>query len=128
MHLKINWIHSIKKLSFLDDIKKVFECVICRSTVSAPLVSPCCNRIIGCRACVTTWRNTNTRCPLCSISGRMAQAFELKGIDDFTALFRAGESSGNIEASGGADVDTVSTGSSDEFEDLPPVNFNVPQS
>ena len=94
----------------------------------APLVSPCCNRIIGCRACVTTWRNTNTRCPLCSISGRMAEAFELKGIDDFTALFCAGESSGNIEASSSADVDTVTTGSNDEFEDLPPVNVSVPQS
>ena len=100
--------------------------MICRWTVSAPLVSPCCYRIIGCRACGTTWRNTNTRCPLCSICGRMAETFELKGIDDFTALFRAGESSGNIEASSSTDVDTVSTGSSDEYEDLPPENFNVP--
>lgn len=114
-----------KKLSFLDDIKKVFECVICRSTVYAPLVSPCCNRIIGCRTCVTTWRNTHSRCPLCSVSGRMADAFELKGIDDFTALFRAGE---NLETSANVDVDvdTVSTGASDEFEDLPA--FSVPRS
>ena len=29
-----------KKLSFLDDIKKVFECVICRATVSAPVSVP----------------------------------------------------------------------------------------
>ena len=43
-------------------------------------------------------------------------------------LFCAGESSGNIEASSSVDVDTVSTGSSYEYEDLLPVNFNVPRS
>ena len=52
----------------------------------------------------------------------MADAFELKGIDDFTGLFRAGE---NLETSANVDVDvdTVSTGSSD---DLPA--FSVPRS
>ena len=96
--------------------------MLCYSTVSAPLISLCCNRIIGCRACVTTLRNTDTRCPLCS---RTTEVFEAKGIDDFTALFRAGESSGNIEASGSADVDTVSTGSSDEFEASRSATMNV---
>ena len=111
------------KLSFIDDIKKVFECVICRSTVQSPVVAPCCKRIIGCRGCVSTWRATSTRCPLCSVSGHMAESFELKGIDDLTGLFRAGHS---VETSASTDVDTISTGSSDDFEDLP--NFGAPRS
>ena len=65
-----------EKFSFIDNVvdamKKIFECVICRSVVHSPVVSHCCQRIIGCRTCVATWRETSTRCPLCSVSGRMA--------------------------------------------------------
>ena len=53
----------------------------------------------------------------------MADAFELKGIDDFTGLFRAVE---NLETSANVDVDvdTFNTGSREEFEDLPAFSHN----
>jgi len=107
-----------KKLSFLENMKKVFECVICRSTVCCPVVSTCCQRIIGCKRCVSTWRTTNLRCPLCSVSGS-TDAIELKGMDDVIAIFRAGEEA--TELNQPIDVDAnASDNSSDEFADLPP--------
>lgn len=112
-----------RKLSFLENMKKVFECVICRSTVCCPVVSTCCQRIIGCRVCVSTWRTTNQRCPLCSVSGSM-DTMELKGIDDAIAVFRAGEDT--REGDQPVDVDNDSDNSSDDFVDLPP--FNVSRS
>lgn len=78
----------VARVGFLDDIRKVFECVVCRCPVKSPVVARCCQRIVGCRACVERWFTTNTRCPLCSVSGRMDDVIPLKGIDDFVAFFR----------------------------------------
>ena len=57
-----------------------------------PKEAPCCQRIIGCGQCVQGWILTNSRCPLCSVSGHMTEVFGLKGIDDLTGFFRLGES------------------------------------
>ena len=84
-----------KKLSVIDSVveigKKILECVICKSVVKFPVVSKCCQRIIGCRAYVMTWRGTSTRCPLCSVSGRINDVLELKGFNDVTSLLRTGD-------------------------------------
>ena len=102
-----------RKLSVFDDIKKTFECVICRSVVRYPMVSLCCKRIIGCKRCVSTWRTTSTRCPLCSDAGEKSQPmFALKGIDDLTALF--------CDRVPPIHESSESSVSSDDFEDLPP--------
>lgn len=114
------------KLSLIDNVvdivKKIFECVICKSVVKSPVVSKCCQRIIGCRLCVMTWRGTSTRCPLCSVSDRLGDTLELKGFDEITCLLRAGDREN--EASTVA-VDAGDS-SDDDFEDLP--NFAVPTS
>ena len=39
----------LEKLTFINDLKRVFECVVCRSPFKLPVVSPCCQRIIGCK-------------------------------------------------------------------------------
>ena len=53
-----------QQLSFIDDLKKVFECVICRAVAKAPIISTCCHRVIGCAECVEQWCRANSRCPL----------------------------------------------------------------
>ena len=40
-----------KRLSFLDELAQAFHCVICKSMAVAPVVSPCCQRVIGCHSC-----------------------------------------------------------------------------
>ena len=52
------------KLTFIDDFKKSFECIICRLPCKLPVVNSCCQRIVGCRDCVRRWRESNPRCPL----------------------------------------------------------------
>ena len=120
-----------KKLSVIDSVveigKKILECVICKSVVKSPVVSNCCQRIIGCRACVMSWRGTSTRCPLCSVSGRI-DVLELKGFNDLTSLLRTGD--GDTEPTGDGDTEPVTTAvdkeesTDDDFEDLP--NFATP--
>ena len=79
----------------MDDVKKGFECVICHLPARAPVVSPCCQRIIGCGQCVQRWLLSSSRCPLCSVTGRMTEVFGLKGIDDLTGIFRLGDNDGS---------------------------------
>ncbi len=74
-----------KKLSFVDDLIKAFECIVCHSTVKLPVVAPCCQR---CGECVQTWLLTHTHCPLCSVTGRMTELVAIKGMDDLTGFFR----------------------------------------
>ena len=101
-----------KKLSIFDE---TFECIICRSVVKCPIVSHCCKRIVGCKRCISTWRTTNTRCPLCSETGQATDSLvELKGFDDLTALFQESVLDQPIVQS-----IEISEGSSDDFEDLP---------
>ena len=96
--------------NFAETAKKIFECVICKSVVN----SKCCQRMSLCH------HITSSRCPLCSVSGRMDDVLELKGIDDDISLLRVGdrenESTTTIAVDTGESTD-------DDFEDLP--NFSV---
>lgn len=74
-----------RKLSFLDELSQGFQCVICKSTAKTPVVSPCCQRVVGCESCVNNWvssQSQESRCPLCSTSGGMLNRFALKGFND----------------------------------------------
>ena len=118
-------LESIKeKLSFAGNFamvaKKIFECVICKWVVNSPIVSKRCQRIIGCRACVSTWCSTSSCCPLCSVSGRMDDVLKLKGLDDVISFLRVGDSENESTMIA---VDTGESTSDDNFEDLP--NFSV---
>ena len=110
-----------KKLSFVTEIQRTFECVICRSPVHRPLVAPCCQRIIGCKECVSKWLVSNIRCPLCSVSGRVGEAIELKGIDDLVGIFRSVPTEPSVTSPVGADEEISESDSTDDFE-LPNVN------
>ncbi len=105
------------KFSFIVDIQKAFECIICRSPVKHPVIAPCCQRIVGCKDCVARWVLSNTRCPLCAISGRMGEIMELKGIDDLTGFFRASDRPINSSPPVSQDGETnAESDSADDFE------------
>ena len=80
-----------RKLAFLDDLSQSFQCVICKSTAKTPVVSPCCQRVVGCESCVNNWvssQSQQSRCPLCSTSGSMLNRFALKGFNDALKIIR----------------------------------------
>ena len=81
-----------KRTRLLEELRRGFECCICKHTSRKPLVSPCCGRLIGCRTCVDFWVVNGKNCPLCRMTREIDRRFELKGFDDVTSLFRAMES------------------------------------
>ena len=62
----------------------ILECVICCNTVNRPLISSCCNRIVGCKDCVETWMRHSRRpvCPHCNSRASLRDFREIKGLQD----------------------------------------------
>jgi len=111
-----------KKLSFIEEIRKLFECMICQSSAKSPVVAVYCQNLVGCRECVQRWRHTNTCCPLCSVTGRMAESFCLQGFDD---LLGVSNHSATSSLSPVIDVEATSEDLANEFEEMPP--FQAPR-
>ena len=112
-----------ENLLFLGELKRAFECVICRLPCKSPVVAMCCERVVGCDECVKKWRGTHSRCPLCSVEGRMTDSFILKGVDGITGIFRVGDDRESVlvrESVVVVDGDpTSSEDSANEFEEMP---------
>ena len=110
-----------KKLDFVEEMRKSFECVICRLPCKLPVVSRCCQRIVGCTVCVKRWSEANSRCPLCTVETSTASYFALKGIDPITGLFRIGDDRETSQGSIIIDTDTATaTTSDDSSNEFPP--------
>ena len=77
----------------------------------------CCERVVGCDECVKKWRGTHSRCPLCSVEGRMTNSFILKGVDGITGIFRVSDDSESVLVVDGNP--TSSEDSANEFEEMP---------
>ncbi|XP_019859766.1 PREDICTED: uncharacterized protein LOC109588007 [Amphimedon queenslandica] len=67
---------------------KLFECPICKSILRDPIVSSCCQRLVGCKTCVSDWFSYGgTTCPYCSsLTSAESTRFELKGMQEFSGL------------------------------------------
>lgn len=76
------------KLIFLEELTQAFQCVICKSTAKTPVVSPCCQRVVGCEVCVNTWLRTRPSCPLCSTGGTIRNKFALKGFEEALSIIQ----------------------------------------
>lgn len=51
---------------FLSEIEKELQCVICKHVIEPPAVyANCCNKIIGCKKCITHAIATERACPHC---------------------------------------------------------------
>ena len=106
-----------EKLGFLGELKKAFECIICRLPSESPVVTMCCQRVVGCDECVKKWREAHSRCPLCSVEGRMRECFNLKGVDGVTGLFRVGDDRESA-IDDGDPIISISEDSANEFDEF----------
>ena len=69
-----------ESISFMRNMQRSLECVVCKGIVKNPVVAKCCGRIIGCQRCVRRWLDSHATCPFCS--SVIEENFALKGFDD----------------------------------------------
>ncbi|XP_049334413.1 uncharacterized protein LOC111197401 [Astyanax mexicanus] len=63
-------------------VRDGFACVICRSVMADPMVSSCCQSLIGCRICIEEWQKTSAICPKCRADEFSVNAHRLNGLSD----------------------------------------------
>ena len=71
--MKVDKIES--KFTFISVLVKALECVVCKGVMSKPMVSACCQHLVGCCVCVQRWISSNNRCPANTSK-------ELKGLEE----------------------------------------------
>ena len=70
-----------KKGNLFDLMQKALECVVCKETIKALVIAPCCSRIIGYERCVNRWLESSLQCPMCRQIGEMFSLIKLQGTD-----------------------------------------------
>ena len=76
-----------KEMEFLKELSQALLCSVCKSVAKRPVVSPCCQRVVGCESCVNRWvRGDTSTCPFCNTSGPINQRFSLKRFDEVVTL------------------------------------------
>ena len=76
------------KFTFIGALTKALECVVCKGVMTKPMISTCCQRLVGCSVCVQRWISRNNRCPHCSADTGMGQLKELKGLEEMLTAAR----------------------------------------
>ncbi|XP_028291323.1 uncharacterized protein LOC114454771 isoform X1 [Gouania willdenowi] len=62
---------AVAKSLTMTPIKDAFTCMICRAVMKQPMVSTCCESLLGCQTCVEQWLTTSDLC--LSLSCKMGQ-------------------------------------------------------
>ncbi|KAK0140113.1 hypothetical protein N1851_022999 [Merluccius polli] len=66
-------------------LRMVFACLVCKGPVDKPLFSTCCKSLIGCKACIVTWKNTHSYCPKCRAVDLEGSIHEVTGLSEALA-------------------------------------------
>ena len=75
-----------ESITFMQNMQRSLECVVCKGLVRSPIVFKCCGRVIGCMHCVKRWLDVHATCPHCS--SVIEEDFPLKGFDDFISCLQ----------------------------------------
>lgn len=105
----------------MGELKRAFECVICRLPCKSPDVAVCCEHVVGCDKCVKKWCATHSCCPLGSVESRLTDSFILVELLAFLGLVMIVNQSWYVRESVLV-VDgnpTPSEDSANEFEEMP---------
>lgn len=108
-----------KKLAFLDELAQGLSCAICKSVATVPIISPCCQRVVGCESCINNWLVSHNRCPLCNTSDRISGRFKLKGFDQALSVVNVINHE-REEGHPSAEQIQQATNSDSDFEDTAP--------
>ncbi|XDV19488.1 hypothetical protein PO909_024953, partial [Leuciscus waleckii] len=68
-------------------VRDAFACIVCKNPVVEPMVSSCCQSLVGCRGCIEEWQKNSAFCPKCRIDDFGGNIQRLTGLSDaLTAL------------------------------------------
>ena len=95
--LKVDKIDT--KFIFIGALTKALECVVCKGVMTKPMISTCCQRLVGCCVCVQRWISRNNRCPHCSADTGMGQLKELKGLEEMLTAARVLNEDSEVQGS-----------------------------
>ena len=122
---KVDKIES--KFTFISLLIKAFECVVCKAVMSKPMVSTCCQRIVGCCVCVQRWISGHNRCPHCSADTGLGQLKELKGLEEMLTAAKVLNGDSDMQESvyeQHPQYESIEESSDDDFE-TPRIRLNV---
>ncbi|XP_051279260.1 uncharacterized protein LOC127376411 [Dicentrarchus labrax] len=68
-----------------EAIRDAFACIVCKSPVVEPMVSSCCQSLVGCRSCIEEWQRNSAFCPKCRADGFGDNIQRLNGLSDALA-------------------------------------------
>ena len=85
--------HSMVPLSMKRSFEMTFQCKICRSLMTPPIIfSKCCRSLLGCVSCVDEWYNgpdgLMKNCPNCNTERGYAETIRIAGIDELIGTVR----------------------------------------
>jgi len=69
-----------------ESISEAFKCCVCLKVSSWPVVSTCCERLLGCKDCLAQWYSGDGNCPFCKCMDGKDKHFVLKGIDELNTV------------------------------------------
>ncbi|XP_016397389.1 guanylate-binding protein 1-like [Sinocyclocheilus rhinocerous] len=69
-------------------VRDAFACIICRGPMNEPMVSSCCQSLIGCRICIEEWQINSPFCPKCRAGDSGNNIQRLMGLSDALAALR----------------------------------------
>ena len=71
---------------------------ICKQVAKQPVISGCCQRLVGCKDRLDMWLAHSPVCPLCKGNSIITAKMELKGFNNLLTLFPQGTSEDRTQA------------------------------